>query len=169
MECTPRRFCGIDWASDHHDIAVIDSGGRLVAKARLDHNAEGWARFLEILAEAGDRAAAPIPVAIETDKVEAYAGSAPVTRASGKKTVVSHRQVKNRRLNAVGPIWTLTILRSSTGAREHYQRRRDRGDWHRQAQRHLFNRLLGCLWHCLQTRTLFEETHAFPPPLALAA
>jgi transposase len=414
MSETPQLFCGIDWASDHHDIALIDATGKPVVKARLGHTAEGWTKFLEILAEAGDTPEHPIPVAIETDKglwvaalkatgrtvyavnplaasryrtrrsvagaksdaadavmlaeilrtdqashrpiptdsplaeavkvlaraqqdavwarvrlgqqitallgdfypaaldaiaalptgglaradarlllaaaptpaaaqqlskaklrgllkrsgrvrylerdvealhaifraerlhqaelvehamglqlsallgmfeaacaaeqalasevtahfeqhpdaqiitsfpglgtltgarvlaeigddrarfadaraLKAYAGSAPITRASGKKTLVAHRQVKNRRLNAVGPIWTLTILKASPGAREHYQRRRDRGDWHRQAQRHLFNRLLGCLWHCLQTGTVYQETQAFSPPLSLAA
>ncbi|WP_378743164.1 transposase [Nocardia brasiliensis] len=32
----------------------------------------------------------------------AYAGSAPVTRASGKTIVITHRKVKNNRLAAVG-------------------------------------------------------------------
>ncbi len=414
MSSQERRFCGIDWASDHHDIAVIDETGKLVVKARLDHTAAGRARFLEVLAEAGDSPEDPIPVAIETDKglwvaalkatgrtvyainplaasryrsrrsvagaksdaadavllaeilrtdqaahrpipadtalaeavrvlaraqqdavwarvrlsqqitallkdfypaaleagaalptgglaradarlllaaaptpararkltkpklqsllkragrtrclerdvealhaifhadhlrqaetvehamglqpaallgmfeaacaaenalaeevgahferhpdaqvitsfpglgklagarvlaeigddrtrfrdaraLKAYAGSAPVTRASGKKTLVVHRQVKNKRLNAVGPIWTLVALTHSPGARAHYQARRGRGDWHRQAQRHLFNRLIGCLWHCLQTGMPYNETQALSPPLALAA
>ena len=39
--------------------------------------------------------------------LKAYAGAAPITRASGKKTVVLHRHIKNRRLAAVGPIWAL--------------------------------------------------------------
>ena len=33
--------------------------------------------------------------------LKAFAGSAPITRASGKKTVVLHRHIKNRRLAAV--------------------------------------------------------------------
>ena len=48
---------------------------------------------------------------------KAYAGAAPVTRASGKKLVVLHRSVKNNRLAAVGYVWTLTAIRLSTGAR----------------------------------------------------
>ena len=39
--------------------------------------------------------------------LKAFAGSAPITRASGKKTVVLHRHIKNRRLAAVGSIWAL--------------------------------------------------------------
>lgn len=101
--------------------------------------------------------------------LKAFAGSAPVTRASGKKTVVLHRHIKNRRLAAVGSIWALTALRASPGARRHFDARRARGDWNHQAQRHLFNKFLGQLHHCLQTGQLYNEHRAFPPPLPLAA
>jgi transposase len=101
--------------------------------------------------------------------LKAFAGSAPITRASGKKTVVLHRHIKNRRLAAVGPIWALGSLRASPGARRHYDARRAAGDWNHQAQRHLFNKFLGQLHHCLQTGQLYNEHLAFPPPLMLAA
>lgn len=45
----------------------------------------------------------------------------------------------------------------------HYRRRRKRGDWHAAAQRNLFNRMLGMLYHCLQHQTLFNEQRAFTP------
>jgi transposase len=101
--------------------------------------------------------------------LKAFAGSAPITRASGKKTVVLHRHIKNRRLAAVGPIWALGSLRASPGARRHYDTRRAAGDWNHQAQRHLFNKFLGQLHHCLQTGQHYDEHRAFPPPLLLAA
>jgi transposase len=101
--------------------------------------------------------------------LKAYAGAAPITRASGKKTVVLHRHIKNRRLAAVGPIWALASLRASPGARRHFDTRRTAGDWNHQAQRHLFNKFLGQLHHCLQNRHLYDEHRAFPPPLPLAA
>ncbi|RIR06412.1 IS110 family transposase [Mycobacteroides abscessus] len=101
--------------------------------------------------------------------LKAFAGSAPVTRASGKKTVISYRRIKNNRLASAGSIWALAALRNSPGAKRHFQTRRERGDWNRQAQRHLFNKFLGQLHHCLQTGTSYNETHAFPPPLELAA
>jgi transposase len=101
--------------------------------------------------------------------LKTFAGSAPITRASGKKTVVLHRHIKNRRLAAVGPIWALSSLRSSPGARRHYDTRRAAGDWNQQAQRHLFNKFLGQLHHCLHTGQLYDEHRAFPPPLPLAA
>jgi transposase len=101
--------------------------------------------------------------------LKAFAGSAPNTRASGKKTVVLHRHIKNRRLAAVGTIWALSALRASPGARRHYDARRAAGDWNHQAQRHLFNKFLGQLHHCLHTAQHYNEHLAFPPPLLLAA
>jgi transposase len=94
--------------------------------------------------------------------LKAYAGSAPVTRASGKSLTVIHRRVKNQRLAAVGYVWAFAALTASPGARTHYDRRKTTGDRHTAAQRHLFNRLLGCLHHCLQTRQHYNEQIAFP-------
>jgi transposase len=93
--------------------------------------------------------------------LKAYAGSAPITRASGKKKFVGRRFIKNDRLITAGFLWAFAALTSSPGADAHYRRRREAGDWHAQAQRHLFNRLLGQLYHCLQTRQHFDEHHAF--------
>jgi hypothetical protein len=44
----------------------------------------------------------------------------------------------------------------------HYDRRKTTGDRHTAAQRNLFNRLLGCLHHCLQTGKHYDEAIAFP-------
>ena len=101
-------------------------------------------------------------------RLKAYTGAAPVTRASGKKLVVLHRKVKNRRLAAVGYLWTFA-LRLSSGARAHYDRRRVAGDRHTAAQRHLFNRFLGCLYYCLQTGQTYVENQAFPAAHQIAA
>jgi transposase len=333
-------YRGIDWATAHHDAAVVDDDGRVVARGRVGNDAAGFAQLLTLLAEAGDSAEHPIPVGIEADRglwvaalretgrviypinplaasryraryavsgaksdatdavllanivrtdaaahrplpadtelaqvirvlaraqqdavwarqqignqirdllkdfypaaivafaelpsgglaradartilaaaptpaqaatltparlrdiftdtylhqppqvenaigiqlgallrqfdagLKAFAGSAPITRASGKKTVVLHRHIKKRRLAAVGPIWALGSLRASPGARRHFDARRAAGDWNHQAQRHLFNKFLGQLHHCLQTGQLYNEHLAFPPPLPLAA
>ncbi|BBZ53077.1 mini-circle putative transposase for IS117 [Mycolicibacterium phocaicum] len=138
----------------HPDAAIITSfpGLGMLAGAR-------------VLAEIGDdRTRFP-----DARGLKAFAGSAPITRASGKKTVVLHRHIKNRRLNAVGPIWALASLRASPGARRHFDARRAAGDWNHQAQRHLFNKFLGQLHHCLHTGQLYNEHQAFPPPLPAAA
>ena len=94
--------------------------------------------------------------------LKAYAGAAPVTRASGKTRSVTHRRVKNNRLAAAGYSWAFSALTASPGARAHYDRRKDAGDRHAAAQRNLFGRLLGCLHHCLITGQHYDEAIAFP-------
>jgi transposase len=61
-------FCGIDWATEHHDVAVVDDDGRVVARGRVSNDAAGFTQLLTLLAQAGDSAAHPIPGAIETDR-----------------------------------------------------------------------------------------------------
>jgi len=118
-----------------------------------------------VLAEIGDdRSRFADPRALK-----AYAGSAPVTRASGKSLTVTHRKVKNQRLAAVGYLWAFSALTASPGARAHYNRRRATGERHTAAQRNLFNRLIGILHHCLQTGQPYRETTAFPTPQDTAA
>jgi transposase len=98
--------------------------------------------------------------------LKAYAGAAPVTRASGKTTAVLHRRIKNQRLAAAGYLWAFSAITASPGARAHYDKRRASGDRHAAAQRNLFSRLLGCLHHCLVTGQHYNENSAFPPPAA---
>ncbi|KJY40413.1 hypothetical protein VR46_27820 [Streptomyces sp. NRRL S-444] len=59
-----RAFCGIDWASDHHDIAVVDESGSLLDRARIDDTAEGLNQLLRMLAEHGDspQASSAVPL-----------------------------------------------------------------------------------------------------------
>jgi hypothetical protein len=93
--------------------------------------------------------------------LKAYAGAAPITRASGKTLAVMHRRVKNQRLAAAGYLWAFSAITASPGARAHYDRRKADGDRHAAAQRNLFGRLLGCLHHCLATGQHYDETTAF--------
>jgi hypothetical protein len=112
-------------------------------------------------------AGAPVPAEIGDDRtrfadargLKAFAGSAPISRARGKKTVVLHRHINSRRLAAIGPIWALGSL-PSPGARRHYDTRRAAGDWNHQAQPHRFNKFVGHLHHCLQTNQLYNEHQA---------
>jgi transposase len=98
--------------------------------------------------------------------LKAYAGAAPVTRASGKTTAVLHRRVKNQRLAAAGYLWAFSALTASPGARHHYDKRKTAGDRHAAAQRNLFGRLLGCLHHCMATGQHYDEATAFPATTA---
>ena len=94
--------------------------------------------------------------------LKAYVGAAPITRASGKTRSVTHRKIKNNRLNAAGYSWAFSALTASPGARNHYDRRKNAGDRHAAAERNLFSRLLGCLHYCLTTGQEYDEATAFP-------
>ena len=94
--------------------------------------------------------------------LKAFAGAAPVTRASGKTVSVTRRRVKNDRLAAVGYSWAFSTLIASPGAKALYQRCRDQGQYHAAALRRIFHKLLGSLFYCLKTRTLYNENAAFP-------
>lgn len=100
--------------------------------------------------------------------LKACAGAAPITRASGKSTAVHHRKVKNQRLAAAGYVWAFASLKAA-GPRAHYDHRRLVGDRHSSALRNTFNRMLGCLHHCLHTGQRYDESAAFGPRLATAA
>ncbi|HEY9171663.1 MAG TPA: transposase, partial [Verrucomicrobiae bacterium] len=39
------HFAALDWASDHHDVVVVDRTGAIVAECRCAHTADGWAEF----------------------------------------------------------------------------------------------------------------------------
>ncbi|MFC3234757.1 IS110 family transposase [Streptomyces nitrosporeus] len=97
--------------------------------------------------------------------LKAYAGASPITRASGKKSSITRRWVKNNRLNHAGYLWAFSAITASPGAKAHYRRRRDQhADWHAAAQRNLFNRMIGQLYHCFQQRHPYDEALAFPAP-----
>lgn len=122
-----------------------------------------------ILGEAGDD-----PARFETAaNLRAFAGTAPVTRASGRSSYVKARKVRNKRLGDACHWWAFSTLTKSRGARAHYDHRRALGDTHNAALRHLANKLLGRLWWCLQTEQPWDEAAAWPasaaPPEPAAA
>ncbi len=90
-----------------------------------------------------------------------YAGTSPLTVASGKKRAVLARHVRNRRLYDAVDQWAFCSLSTSPGCRAYYDERRAAGDLHHQALRALGNRLVGILHGCLRTRTLYDEHTAW--------
>jgi hypothetical protein len=90
-----------------------------------------------------------------------YAGSAPITRASGKKKVVLARHVRNLRLADPLHQQAFCALNASPGARAYYDQHRARGAGHHAALRQLSNRLVGILHGCLKTGTLYDEDTAW--------
>ena len=95
-----------------------------------------------------------------------YAGTSPITRASGKKKIVTARYVHNDRLIDALMSQAFAALSISPGARACYDRQRARGAGHNAALRQLANRLVGILHGCLKTRTLYDEATAWPQHIA---
>jgi hypothetical protein len=79
-----------------------------------------------------------------------YAGTSPITRASGKKLLVLARYARNDRLGDAVHQWAFCSLKGSPGAKAYYQALRARGIGHQAALRQLGNRLVGILHGCLK-------------------
>jgi Transposase/Transposase IS116/IS110/IS902 family len=90
-----------------------------------------------------------------------YAGTSPITRASGTKKTVLARHVRNRRLADAIYLWAFASLSASPGARAYYDARRAAGDGHHQALRALGNRLVGILHGCLTHHVAYDESIAW--------
>jgi len=90
-----------------------------------------------------------------------YAGTSPLTIASGKKKAVLARHVRNRRLYDALDQAAFCALTQSPGCRTFYDQHRANGDLHHQALRALANRLVGILHGCLEHRTLYNEDTAW--------
>jgi transposase len=90
-----------------------------------------------------------------------YAGTSPITRASGRKKVVAARFVRNDRLIDALMAQAFAALNASPGARAFYDDLRARGLEHNDALRRLASRLVGILHGCLKTRTRYDEATAW--------
>jgi hypothetical protein len=90
-----------------------------------------------------------------------YAGTSPITRASGAKKAILARHVRNRRLADAIHQWAFASLTASEGARAFYDARRSAGDGHHQALRALGNRLVGILHGCLEHHSRYDEITAW--------
>jgi transposase len=90
-----------------------------------------------------------------------YAGTSPLTIASGRKRAVLARHVRNRRLYDAIDAWAFCAISTSPDARAYYDHRRTNGDLHHQALRALGNRLVGILHGCLKTHTVYNEHTAW--------
>jgi hypothetical protein len=86
-----------------------------------------------------------------------YAGTSPITRASGTKRMVLARHVRNHRLADAIYLWAFSSLHASPGARAFYDARRAAGDTHHAALRSLGNRLVGILHGCLAKGSVYDE------------
>ena len=98
--------------------------------------------------------------------LRAFAGTAPVTRASGRSSYVKARKVRIRRLGDACHWWAFAMLTKSAGARALTTIDERSGDHHNAAPRNLANKLVGRLWWSLTQDQQWDETTAWPnePP-----
>jgi Transposase/Transposase IS116/IS110/IS902 family len=143
-----------DHFEQHPDAAILHSlpGLRVVLGAR-------------VLAEFGDD-----PNRYRDAKSRRnYAGTSPITKASGTRRAVLARVARNRRLATACHWWAFNALQTSPGARAFYDARRARGQTHNQALRALANRLVGILHGCLQHHQPYDEERAWANLTNIAA
>ncbi len=98
-----------------------------------------------------------------------YAGTSPITRASGGSRIALARSARNRRLADALQQWAFCSLTQSPGAWVYYDQLRGRGKTHRQAVRQLANRWTGILHTCLHRGQLYDENIAWTHLQAVAA
>lgn len=110
-----------------------------------------------VLAEFGDDPARYADVKARRN----YAGTSPITRASGKKHVVAARWVHNDRLVDALMFQASKAIVASPGARAYYDKQRERGIGYNAALRQVANRLVGILHGCLKHGTLYDEATAW--------
>ncbi|MCQ8836619.1 IS110 family transposase [Streptomyces malaysiensis] len=96
-----------------------------------------------------------------------YAGTSPITRASGRTHAVQARYTRNNRLADALQRQAFSALNASPGARRYYEKQRARDAGYNPALRQVGNRLVGILHGCLKTRTLYDEATAWSHHAAL--
>jgi transposase len=78
-----KYFVALDWASDHHDIIVLDRQGAVQVELRFAHTAEGWAEF--------------------TQKMQPFVG-APITLETSSGPAVDQLLQRNWTIYPVAPV-----------------------------------------------------------------
>ena len=90
--------------------------------------------------------------------LRALAGTAPVTRRSGKQCFVIRRLACNRRLQTAIHHWSRVAIQHDTAARRRYDALRRRGHGHARALRSVGDRLLHALCTTLKRQTPYNPT-----------
>ena len=91
------------------------------------------------------------------DSLRCYAGTAPVTRQSGKRRTVGMRQACSPRLRNAVFHWATSSLCCDSRSRRQYDALRAAGHLHARALRGLADRLLGVLIALLKTQKTFDR------------
>ncbi|MCA1846515.1 MAG: IS110 family transposase [Actinobacteria bacterium] len=131
------------------------------AEIILSHPGLGFILGARVLAEFGDDRTRYADARAR----KRYAGTAPITKASGKSKVVLARFARNSRLADACYLWAFAALSASPGARAFYDAHRaarpNDKSAHSKALRALANRLVGILHGCITHQTLYDEAKAW--------
>lgn len=93
----------------------------------------------------------------DAQSIRCYAGTAPVTRQSGKNRWVKFRRACNKRLRTIVHLWAHGSRAKCAWAEAYYQRKRKQGMSDACALRCLGQRWLKILWTMWQNRTPYDE------------
>lgn len=92
------------------------------------------------------------------DELQKYAGIAPVTERSGKKSWVHWRLQCPKFLRQTFVEWAAESTRHSFWAQVYYQQQREKGKAHQAAVRALAFKWIRILYRCWQNRTPYDES-----------
>jgi transposase len=92
------------------------------------------------------------------EELQQYAGIAPVTERSGKKSWVHWRLQCPKFLRQTFVEWAAESIRHSFWAQAYYQQQRDKGKAHQAAVRAVAFKWLRILYRCWQERTPYDES-----------
>jgi transposase len=91
------------------------------------------------------------------EALQCYAGTAPVTKKSGKSCFVHIRRACNKVLRATVHLWANESRQTCAWADAYYQQKKVQGQSHAQALRCLGQRWLKILWRMWQDRVCYDE------------
>ncbi len=106
-----------------------------------------------LLAEIGDNR----EVFQTAQALQSFAGTAPITRASGKSRFASIRRMCNKILRTTIHLWSDESRRECAWAESYYQAKKKAGKSHAQALRCLGQRWLKIIWKMWTTNTTYDE------------
>ena len=90
------------------------------------------------------------------DALRAHIGTAPITKASGKRRLVQMRRACNSGLREAAYHWGRVSIQHDAGSAAFYRRLRARGHTHGRALRSVVDRWLRILVAMLRHRTLYD-------------
>jgi transposase len=95
-----------------------------------------------------------------------YAGTAPITKQSGKRKTINMRHACSPRLRRAVYYWASTSINCDSRSRQQYDALRTSGHHHARALRGLADRLLRVLISILKQQTTFSRLRRQGPPAA---